>query len=195
MRKFLFFVAIVGALVFAAGRPLVVAAGSVDAYWKGGLTPFDLAGDGRRALLNQLYSFNIATRSCVSLAQSTPLSDGVYYIGDDGRRHAFVDDRVYASWYTDRSQVREIAASQLASIPLGETITYKTGPRLIKFEVDPKVYAVDANGWLRWIKTPSVAAELFGSAWQQRVDVVSDAFFINYVFGTDISTPSDYTPV
>ena len=186
MLKSLFFALIFSGCVLALAQPVGAAAETVNAFWKVIPMSSGSISDNRQTLLSQLQSFNLAPRWCVNLAESDGYNDGVYYLGDDGRRHPFADARVYASWYAEKVQTHVIPAEQLARIPLGGTITYKPGTRLIKFEVDPKVYDMDANGWLRWIKTPASAIRMYGENWQQRIDVVSDAFFINYIFGQDI---------
>lgn len=135
--------------------------------------------------MNQFQVFNLAPRMCVNLANSNEYNNGIYYLGDDGRRHPFADERVFASWSANQIQVRSLPEDQLASIPLGGTVIYKPGTRLIKFESIPKVYDMDDNGWLHWIKTPELAAAQYGADWQSRLDVVSDAYYINYIFAPE----------
>jgi len=118
----------------------------------------------------------------------------VYYIGIDGKRHAFPDERVYFSWYQDFSAVHEISPEQLALIPLGANVTYRPGSRMVKFLTDPKVYAVDTGGTLRWIRSEALAKELYGPFWAHTVSDVSDAFYSDYKFGSDIIFPTDFRP-
>jgi len=80
----------------------------------------------------------------------------------------------------------------LASIPLSLNVRYKPGRRMIKFITDPKVYAVSRGGVLRWVKTEGVATALYGSLWNKSVDDLSDAFYTNYTFGTDVNDASDF---
>ncbi|MFZ2804691.1 MAG: hypothetical protein WA001_05760, partial [Patescibacteria group bacterium] len=102
--------------------------------------------------------------------------------------------KVYFTWYTDFSGVQIIGSSQLASIPLGKNVTYKPGVRMVKFTTDPKVYAVEKGGNLRWVTTEAVATSLYGSNWNQMIDDISDAFYSNYTFGTSINSTADYSP-
>ena len=125
---------------------------------------------------------------------STQFDSAVYYIGTDGKRHAFPNDKVYFTWYTSFNGVQIMSTDQLASIPLGQNVTYKPGVKMVKFTTDPKVYAVAKNGVLRWIASESVAISLYGSNWNQNIDDISDAFFSNYQFGTNINSTSDYNP-
>ncbi|MCC7522955.1 M23 family metallopeptidase [Candidatus Uhrbacteria bacterium] len=111
----------------------------------------------------------------------------VYYCGADGKRYIFPNDRVYFTWYSDFSSVITITDAQLAALPLGGLVTYKPGSKMVKIESLPNVYAIEKGGVLRWIKTPAIAASLYGSDWAKKVDDVSDAIFGSYKIGEPIS--------
>lgn len=123
----------------------------------------------------------------------TQFDTTVYYIGADGRRHSFPNPKVYFSWFPDFSRVRIVASRELADIPLGANLTYRPGTRLVKFATDPRVYAVDADRRLRWVKTEAVAVALYGPFWARQVDDVSDAFYMDYRFGQDVDRSEDYS--
>ena len=57
-----------------------------------------------------------------------------------------------------------VTDAQLAAYAIGGNVTYRPGTRLVKIQSDPKVYAVDAHGVLRWVKTEAAAIALYGSA-------------------------------
>ena len=116
----------------------------------------------------------------------------VYYYGGDGRRHAFVNDKVYFSWYADFSGVQAVSAAFLASVPLGPDVTYRPGVKLVKFQTVNATYAVALGGTLRWVKTEAVARALYGADWNRKIDDISDAFFADYRPGPDISAASEY---
>lgn len=118
----------------------------------------------------------------------------VYYVGADGKRYVFPNDKTYFSWYNDFSSVNTVSDEELAAYTIGGNVTYKPGTRLVKIQSDPKVYAVDNGGVLRWVKTEAAAVALFGSNWSKQVDDVSDSFFTNYSLGADISSASDFNP-
>jgi hypothetical protein len=120
-----------------------------------------------------------------SLVKSSTNS-AVYYCGADGKRYIFPNDRVYFSWYADFKSVLTISESQLAALSLGGLVTYKPGSRMIKIESLPNVYAVEKGGVLRWIKTPTIAASMYGADWSKKVDDVSDAIFGSYKMGEPI---------
>lgn len=117
----------------------------------------------------------------------------VYYYGADGKRYVFPNEKTYKTWYSDFSTVKTITDSELAAIPIGGNVTYKPGVKMIKITTDPKVYAVAANGTLRWVQTEAIAESLYGTAWNTMIDDVSDAFFTNYTIGTDVTAVGDYS--
>lgn len=117
----------------------------------------------------------------------------VYYLGADGKRHAFPNERVFRSWYSNFNNLRVITAAQMASLPLGPIITYRPGVRMVKFQTDPKTYAVARGGELRWVRTEAIARAIYGTRWNTIIDDFSDAFFTDYRFGADITSASDYS--
>jgi hypothetical protein len=129
----------------------------------------------------------VSGTQCVSGSLIKPAaSSAVYYCGADGKRYVFPNDRVYFSWYADFKTVTTVSDAQLASISLGGLVTYRPGVKMVKIESLPNVYAVEKGGTLRWIKTPAIAANLYGDTWNKKVDDISDAFFGSYKIGDPI---------
>lgn len=126
----------------------------------------------------------------------TQYDSAVYYLGTDGRRHAFPDPGVYFTWYADFSQVQILNSGDLASIPLGANVTYHPGTKMVKFDTDPKTYVVTGNRVLRWVANEGVAAQLYGPYWNTRIDDIQDTFYTNYLI--TVTNPvyglSDYNP-
>jgi hypothetical protein len=120
-------------------------------------------------------------------------SSAVYYFAADGKRHAFPNEKIYKSWYADYSSVKVITAAIMSSLPLGKNVTYRPGVTMVKFQSLAKTYAVSRGGELRWVKDEALAASLYGSNWNTKIDDVSDAFFADYKFGNDILTSADYS--
>ncbi|MCR4278488.1 MAG: Ig-like domain-containing protein [bacterium] len=123
---------------------------------------------------------------------NTQIDSAVYYYGADCKRHAFPNSRVYFSWYSDFANVAIVTPGVLANMQLGSNVTYRPGVKMVKFTTDDKVYAVSKGGTLRWIKTEAVAIALYGSTWNKNIDDVSDAFYTNYKFGSDVNNVSDF---
>lgn len=116
----------------------------------------------------------------------------VYYVGTDGKRYVFPNEKTYKTWFADFSGVQTITDAELASMVIGGNVTYRPGVKMVKITTDPKVYAVDAHGTLRHIASESVAVALYGSNWNTKIDDVSDAFFVNYTLGSAINNASEF---
>src|SRR3989344_5221759 len=118
----------------------------------------------------------------------------VYYIAKNGKRYFFPNEKTYLSWYGDFSGVRTVNYSTLSAIPFGGMSHYRPGARMIKVQTDARVYAVGRSGTLRWMATEEVARALYGQDWNQAIDDLSDAFFINYLLGSQVAASGDFTP-
>ena len=149
-------------------------------------------------LIDQLKLMGIALHSLVKLSDDkntmTQDDSAVYYIGSDGKRHAFPNLKSYSTWYADFSGVQVISSSQLASIPLGVNVTYKPGKKMVKFTTSPMVYAVAKGGVLRAIASEQAAMELYGANWNMNIDDISDTFYANYSFGLIVNSLADFNP-
>lgn len=115
----------------------------------------------------------------------------VYYMGADGFRYVFPNDKTYFTWYSDFDDVKFITDAELAAIQMGGNVTYKGGSKMIKINTDPKVYFVTDGGTLRPIADEAAAIALYGSTWNKQIDDVPDGFFANYNVSTDDVTSAD----
>ncbi len=123
----------------------------------------------------------------------------VYYYGADGKRYLFPNSGTYASWYSDWTGVQSITDAELVAIPLGGNVTVRPG-QLAQFVsmdtpwhvMDPKVYAVEKGGVLRWVTTEAVAVAIFGSDWTSKIVAVPEVLSTNYTVGSNINAASDY---
>lgn len=119
-----------------------------------------------------------------------------WYSNATRRRHAFPNMNTFYTWFTpnDFFRVNNITDAELAALPLGPSITYRPATRLMKITTDPKVYVVESGNTIRWIETEAVAIAMYGPHWQQFIDDVPDAFFVNYTTGRPIATPTAFAP-
>ena len=132
-----------------------------------------------------------ATASAGDLIKMSGLSS-VYYLGADGERYVFPNEQTYFSWYSDFSGVVTIPQSELESYSLGANVTIRPGTVLVKITTNPKVYAVEPNGNLKWVSSETAASTLFGANWAARVVDVPDAFFTNYTVASGEISDSAY---
>lgn len=140
---------------------------------------------------------------CTARAQEIPRQSlirasgpTVYWYSSNGMRYVFPNEKTFQTWfpYHQFDRVLMIPDQALANIRIGNNMTYRPGSRLVKITTDPKVYAVDARGTLRWLETESVAETLYGSGWNTLIDDIPDAFFANYTMGQSIRRASDFRP-
>lgn len=129
---------------------------------------------------------------CVGETNSDDPCRAVYFYGSDGKRHAFTNEKVFFTWFSNFDSVKIISQAFMASLPLGKNVTYHPGTKMVKFESVLTVYAVSKGGLLRAVGSEEVAAVLYGADWNKKIDDISDAFFGNYKFGTKITQASDY---
>ncbi len=112
----------------------------------------------------------------------------VYYMGEDGFRYVFPNDKTYFTWYTDFSTVKMISDADLAMIQMGGNVTYRPGVKMIKINSDPKTYMVFQGGELRWVSSEADAVKLYGPNWNKNIDDVADAYFGNYTKGNTLTS-------
>jgi plastocyanin len=143
----------------------------------------------------------------VSPAQAVTISSGdlirgttfsaVYYMGIDGMRYVFPNEKTYKTWYMDASgnsdfsDVVMISDAELADIQLGGNVTYKPGVRMVKINSDAKVYFVTDGGVLRPVASEAAAKAMYGTDWNKKIDDVPDAFFGSYTLSTNDVSESE----
>ena len=68
---------------------------------------------------------------------------------------------------------------------------------MIKITSDPKTYAIEPDGTLRWIPTEFRAVELYGQNWSKMVRDIDVSLFVDYKIGSKLQNgdiPAGYTP-
>ncbi len=140
-------------------------------------------------------SFPLAVGSLIKIPDdgdaSTQPDTAVYYYASNGKRYVFTNEKVYFSWYPEFANITVLPIDQMSLIPIGGNITYRPGSKLVKFQTDTKTYLPTKGGVLRWVQTEEVARAYFGADWNTKVDDISEAFYINYTFGTPVANALD----
>ena len=139
-------------------------------------------------------SGDLIKTKCTTGAGVNDPCKAIYFLSEDGKRHAFPNEKVYFTWYLNFNGIVEVSASFMSSRTLGKNVTYHPGTKMVKFQTSPSVYVVEKGGVLRAIGSEQVAAELYGPTWNKQIDDISDAFFGNYTFGAKVSLVSEYNP-
>jgi hypothetical protein len=130
---------------------------------------------------------------CKEGAGADDVCKAVYYVGKDGKRHAFSNSKVFFTWFADFNAVINVTQETMSSFTLGKNVTYRPGSRMIKFPTLNNVYAVGKGGSLSWVTTETVAISLYGTDWNTKIDDVPDAFYGDYKFGADISDATTFS--
>lgn len=111
------------------------------------------------------------------------------YLYKDGKRNVFPNSTIYRSWYGDDfSAVLTIPKTQLGTISLGSNVKVKANSFLVKITSDPKTYAVEPDGTLRWIQTEADARALYGDAWNTRIRDIDVSLFVDYTIGNPLAS-------
>ena len=108
-------------------------------------------------------------------------NSAVYYIGRDGKRYVFPNESTYFSWYHNFDGVQIIGDSELAALEVGRLIPVRPNVRFVRFDSEPKVYAVEPGGLLRWVQDESTFRRL-GFSFDQVV-TLPDVFRPAYTDG------------
>lgn len=148
--------------------------------------------------LKRIADLPVSVHSLVKLQDdgnpATQIDSAVYYVGADGYRHAFPNEKAYFTWYCDYSGVVTITPDEMARMGLGPNVIYRPGIRLVKFQTSPVVYAVARYGVLRPMASEEVAKALYGDDWNKKIDDIADAFFGNYKIGEEIKSADQFNP-
>lgn len=107
-------------------------------------------------------------------------NDAVYYCGSDGKRYVFPNITTYDTWFQDFRAVKVLKKEELAAIELGGLVTYRPGTRMVKLELDPRVYVVAHGGRLRWVMNEAIATKLYGARWNTLIDDIPSGFWKKY---------------
>jgi hypothetical protein len=132
--------------------------------------------------------------ACPANASADDPCKAVYYIGIDGKRHAYPNGKVFFTWYGNFDAVETITPAQLAAYPLGKNVRYRPGVRMVKFTTLNKVYVVARDGSLHWITSEAVARALYGDNWNTKIDDIADTFYTDYTFGADVDSAAAFSP-
>ena len=116
----------------------------------------------------------------------------VYFLDNEGKRHAFPNERVYFTWYENYNNMHLITDSMMASFTLGPNVTYHPGTKMVKFPTLNKVYTVSQYSVLRPIASEAVAIALYGDNWNAQIDDISEVFFGNYSVGEAVDDAVDF---
>lgn len=135
--------------------------------------------------------------SKTAILLKTTDDSAIYFVGRDGKRHTFPNPETLLSWSYSIDQIfglivdEPLTLEQLNAYPLGKNMTIRPGTYMVKIVHDPKVYAVEPGGVLRWIQTEAIAAELYGDDWNKQIVDIDETFWKNYSVGAPVTDSFD----
>lgn len=145
-----------------------------------------------------LFATGLAAGDIVKLPDDgnpeTSFDSTLYYLNTNGKRYVFPHSKIYLSWYADFKNVKVAAPAHLANIPLGGTVRYRPGVRMVKLQSDPTVYVVARGGRLHKIPSEEIARALYGQNWNQFIDDLNDAFWNRYTLSSQLLSAQDFSP-
>lgn len=103
-------------------------------------------------------------------------ADAVYYLGYGGMLHPFLHPSVYHAFYSDFSNITHTSDVELRRHHVGSPVCMRAGTWLVKFQIFPRVYAVEPGCRLRPIRSEAEAYILYGSNWNKRIIDLSPVF-------------------
>ena len=110
----------------------------------------------------------------------------VYFIDKNNSRHIYLTQTIWGSYFgKDFSRVQIVPVTEMLNYPLGESVPFKSG-NLIKTPSSPKVYKIDVDGTLQWIKDEAVATKLVGTNWAKQVVDIAEIIFGEYKLGKNL---------
>ncbi len=135
---------------------------------------------------NQTLEYNNAIFTNGSFIKTNNAST-VYFIDTEkNMRHVYPNEAVWRSYFgKDFSFVETKNNINFSDYTLGKNVTFKKGT-LFKIPSVSRVYLTDNNGIIHWIKTEAKAIELYGKNWNKLVYDLSEAFFGDYIEGSEV---------
>lgn len=129
---------------------------------------------GRTHTLSQSINYTEPARFIPEGSIVKGQSETLYYLGQDGKMHPFLDLATYHSWYKDFSSVVYVSNAKIQEYNIGSPVCLRAGTWLIKFSHLPRVYAVEPGCRLRPIRSETEAFVFYGANWQKRIVELSD---------------------
>lgn len=139
--------------------------------------------------------------ACPAGAGADDACRAVYYIGEDGKKYVFPNQKVYMTWYSNFDDVETVSSTEFLSYPDGGAVAYRPGAKMIKQPGAslPTVYVVgpfeDGKATLWPIASEAAAKEIFGANWNKMIDDLSSFFWGSYsIQDEEVTGLDDYDP-
>ena len=143
------------------------------------------------------FAAAMVTSFFASEAQAISYPDGTLITSDkhpavyqieNNKRRPFFNATVYNTWYADFSAVQKISVANVESIELGNPMSIKPNTKLLKFPLNPRVYAITSKETIQYIPDEATAINLYGATWATKVTELPEIYYLFYVKGSALSS-------
>ncbi|PIR04063.1 MAG: hypothetical protein COV59_02670 [Candidatus Magasanikbacteria bacterium CG11_big_fil_rev_8_21_14_0_20_39_34] len=147
--------------------------------------------------MNKSVSLVIAVMVCLwlipkSYVQASGIADGTLitspkhssvYLVEGGKRRPFINESIYKTWYSNFKSVKTVSVEDVEAIELGDPMPIKSGTKLLKFPLNPKIYAVTKDSYIQHIPDVYTAQMLFGANWGNEIIEIPEVYYLFYEKG------------
>ncbi len=170
------------------------------------VTQEDLSTDPVVASLTNRFGLSPVTGGVESISEvnigdyiKSKSFDTVYFIGEDLKRHPFLNESLYFTWENSFGSLKLVTDATLPEFEIGSPMLPNPDSSLVKIQSNEKTYAIESdfenpfNPILRWITSEGIAESLYGENWDEFVIDLPPTLFSHFQFGEDIIENGDFS--
>lgn len=122
--------------------------------------------------------------------------DFIYYYAADGKRYVFQDILVFKSWFGDYPQEKIAFESSeaMSQSPLGGNVFLRPGS-LLQSATLLDTFIVYKNANISPVADLKLLEKFYGTDWKNKVVILPDYYFSQYVMGKPIKSASDFPEI
>lgn len=125
--------------------------------------------DGKEYVIEDDIQYNEPANYLPEASVVKGSGDTVYYLGYGNMLHPFLHSSIFHTYRESFADVQYTSTAQLQRYTLGAPVCMRPGTWLVKFQVFPRVYAVEPGCRLRPIRSEAEAYVLYGEDWAKRI--------------------------
>jgi len=125
--------------------------------------------DDKKTVISHTIQFEDARPDIESGTLLKGVNSLIYYVGNDGKLHPYVDAQIYHTWYKSFNDVKLVSDAKIAQYQIGSPVCVRPGTWLVRFPGDSRVFASEPGCVLRPMYSEIEAKLLYGENWEQKV--------------------------
>lgn len=132
----------------------------------------------------------------------TATDPAIYYIGSDSKRHLYVNEVTFWTWYEGSwsnlksngvtKTITVLSQADFDNLEVGANAKVKPGAKLVKFQNSPKIYTSVSYGQLAPVPDDATAKNLFGDNWSTKIITIQNGFETDYTKDGVLTQPINY---